>query len=80
MSDLIRRVPTWGFSITEASYYGLRWGAHVGPWIVLFGKPKWPTGFMQCGRDCHYGDDNCNEYCCGSATYPPPIRKGTSHE
>jgi len=22
----ICRVPTWGFSITEASYYGWRWG------------------------------------------------------
>jgi hypothetical protein len=25
MSLQICRVPTWGFSITEASYYGWRW-------------------------------------------------------
>jgi hypothetical protein len=36
----IVRVPGWGLSITEARYYGYRWGAHVGPWLVFFGQAE----------------------------------------
>lgn len=32
----IVRVLSWGCSITEARYYGWRWGAHIGPWLVFF--------------------------------------------
>ena len=34
-------LPTWGLSWPEdASYYGYRWGLHVGPWLVLIGKAR----------------------------------------
>ena len=36
----IVRVTGWGLSITEARYYGYRWGAHVGPWLVFFGQAE----------------------------------------
>ena len=36
----IVRVPGWGLSITEARYYGYRWGAHVGLWLVFFGHAE----------------------------------------
>jgi hypothetical protein len=29
-----------GLSITEVRYYGYRWGAHVGPWLVFFGQAE----------------------------------------
>ena len=38
MSLQICRLPTWGLSITEARYYGWRWGAHIGPWLVFVGQ------------------------------------------
>lgn len=29
------RVPSWGLTVTPARYYGYRWAAHIGPWIVF---------------------------------------------
>lgn len=31
----IVRLPTWGLSITAASYYGYRWGLHLGPVLIF---------------------------------------------
>lgn len=31
----IVRVPHWGISVNEASYYGWRWCLHVGPWLLF---------------------------------------------
>jgi hypothetical protein len=31
------RLPTWGLSITEARYYGYRFGLHFGPWLIFIG-------------------------------------------
>lgn len=34
------RVPSWGLSLHRAEYYGVRWCAHVGPYLIFF----WPIG------------------------------------
>jgi hypothetical protein len=34
---IILRAATFGFSLDDASYYGWRWCAHVGPWCFFFG-------------------------------------------
>jgi hypothetical protein len=34
------RVPYWGLCLSEASYYGWRYGAHVGPWLVFWGRAE----------------------------------------
>jgi hypothetical protein len=35
----IVRLPTWGLTVADGWYYGYRYGAHLGPWLVLF----WPV-------------------------------------
>ena len=30
-------------------------------------------GFAVCGIDCRYGDENCNDYCCGNTELPPRL-------
>lgn len=29
------RAPGWGMSWDDARYYGRRWCAHVGPWLIF---------------------------------------------
>jgi hypothetical protein len=36
----IVRVPGWGLSVNDGSYYGSRWCLHVGPWLVFFGQAE----------------------------------------
>lgn len=45
MSDLVKelramqvvRVPAWGLDYGDASYWGRKHCAHIGPWLVLWG-------------------------------------------
>jgi len=32
----IVRVLPWGFSYSEAAYYGYRHCVHIGPWLIFF--------------------------------------------
>jgi hypothetical protein len=34
------RLPVWGFSCDNASFYGWRYAVHIGPWLVFFGKVR----------------------------------------
>lgn len=34
------RLPVLGLAVHDATYYGYRWGLHVGPWLIFIGEAR----------------------------------------
>jgi hypothetical protein len=43
------RLPTFGFSLHRADYYGWTFAAHVGPFLIFFWRTHDPAACDWCG-------------------------------